>query len=142
MREIKYRGKRIDNGKWHYGPWIYELSDCLFIRELGELQGFQVDPKSVGISIHKYDRDNVEIYENDILDIPEGWSGDYREKRHLAVIEWDEDFAPGFWLDKPDDVSISNCKVIGNKYDNPTMMDYEEAVEELNKEFPTKAIPK
>lgn len=65
MREIKFRGKRHDNNEWVYGPWIYELEGCLFIREAGSFQGFCVDPKTVGQYIGVKDMTGREVYEND-----------------------------------------------------------------------------
>jgi hypothetical protein len=71
MREIKFRGKRIDNGEWVYG-YLIEYLKTTWIRVTDKNKDryyveFEVIPGSVGQFISLYDRAGDEIYSNSIL---------------------------------------------------------------------------
>jgi len=139
MREIKFRGIRIDNGKWIYG-WLFGFKETLFILEFPSLNpGFPVFPETVVQSIGLEDEKGVEIYGGDIVYC---WGGEFCqgfwERQNKCIVEWN---GIGF-----DFVDIeSNCgigygfvdifyhfEVIGNKYENPELMEYGGKEEEPN----------
>lgn len=123
MREIKFRGKRLDNGEWVYGFLfmqdgkayiITDLTPCGFIKH-------EVDPATVGQSTGMCDKNDKEIYEGDIL-ANEGIPG---------RVEWDSlllqfhcawanfDFKTSgdiFYLLR------RNYVAIGNIHDNPELL--------------------
>jgi len=121
-REIKFRGKRVDNGKWVYGHYFMGVPSPLDENKqrhyiappcgLGE----EVDPATVGQFTGQKDKHGKEVYEGDIL----------RYSRRLFIVTWSNDI--GGWVNKPVDGkpsypcfntgTVKGMEIVGNIHDN------------------------
>ena len=70
MRQIIFRGKRIDNGEWVYG-WYAPLvcNDKTVIPNIKDYNGsdWKVIPETVGQFTGRYDKSNNKIFGGDIV---------------------------------------------------------------------------
>lgn len=75
MREIEFRGKRIDNGEWVYGSYFCGEKLSLIVVNTREneslnvytITAYEVDPKTVGQYTGENDIYGVGVYEGDTL---------------------------------------------------------------------------
>lgn len=142
-REIKFRGKRLDNKKWIYGDLIHiDKSDIGIVTDYAHWQGCRVDPKTVGQFTGLLDRNGKEIYEGDILALPAngkeaefefiGWEGLYPAYVRLYAVSYHAgDCGFGLCLlhealhDNPDICGLAGhdrMYILGNIHDNPELI--------------------
>lgn len=143
MREIKFRGKRIDNGEWVYGNLLkceHKDSDSVYIIPFVTNGSFtintlmlnfispcyEVDPKTVGQYTSLKDRNVKEIYEGDIV---------YARccEKYLEVY-WDDIGCGGWWFAEKiygdmypvGKIDLDWLEVKGNIHDNPELLEGDE----------------
>ena len=120
MREILYRGKRVDNGDWGYGYAVkgndkkYQMFIAASIGVgffTGGIIAYEVIPETVGQFTGLTDKNGKKIFEGDIVESPHGTQG---------VVEW-QNAECAFLVNIGDDwQTMDDCpyEVIGNIYDN------------------------
>ena len=147
MREILFRGKRVDNGKWVEGellhdmksrPWIYWTTP----KELPVFfsKNAIVTPETIGQYTGLTDKNGRRIFEGDIVCIRYRTGeicciGDVQFSHGVYGAEWlgnkKNKSMVGGWgqlhnLRRFDDDIINDIEVIGNIYDNPELLEDEE----------------
>ena len=125
MREILFRGKRIDNGEWVEGYfvnlWLIHYQKHQPIITDNNAVSYDVDPSTVGQYTGLTDKNGKKIFEGDIMAFT-AYGFDY-----VGTVE----FADGSFsvmcehaspfLDQA--VSKHGAYIIGNMHDNPELLD-------------------
>ena len=141
MREIKFRGKRLDNGEWIYGSLLVshfkdDKKERYFITQFSGNYTFEheVDPNTVGQFTGLRDKNGRDIWEGDIF--KEDGSGIVRSVFRVPGDLAFEDNPVSFGYDHRAPVypysSIAEmqsvswlsqcCEVIGNIHDDPELL--------------------
>lgn len=133
-REIKFRGKRTDTGKWIYGNLIidknkksYIFSNNLLLYSDGVWfmisdVGAEVIPETVGQYTQLKDKNGAEIYEGDLLKIDDGEPVEVRyEEIYASFGIWREGFSFLHYFHEY--IEPGDCEVIGNIHDKEQIND-------------------
>ena len=113
MREILFRGKRIDNDEWVYGDLV-RIGNKSYITHC-------VDPDTVGQYTGMTDKNDKKIFEGDILEIS---TNEYRE---IELVEYDTEENSGYAFSYKAGMLLGDwdrhyINVIGNIHDNPELL--------------------
>lgn len=130
MREILFRGKRIDNGEWVYGSFCMDAREqfnglCgvdgfirLYDKTKGKMQTYEVDRETVGQYTGLKDKNGKKIFEGDIV----------KRLGDKCVVKWTEEDAKFIIIGSMTKLDFSLCfaknlEVIGNIHDNPELLE-------------------
>ena len=120
-REIKFRGKRLDNGDWVYGDLLqFDGRPDKAIWPIDEDDWIESDPTTVGQFIGLRDKNRRDIYKGDIMTL-----GDAKNRTGVVVKSLR---SPAFVLRVGDTeydlyygFNERKYEVLGNIHDNPEM---------------------
>jgi len=134
-REIKFRGKSVDNGEWVYGDLMHnahrnERASILYVPRViafpGQICNVPIIKDTICQFTGLHDSDGKEIYAGDILSQGQDLLGvacismRYGISVKKKTTTWS---LINFVLDSDFDTSVlSDVEVVGNIYDNPEMV--------------------
>ena len=132
MRDILFRGKRLDNGEWVEGDLVhsaYKIGDTCVGTYGSSLGMHQVDPSTVGQYTGLKDKDGKRIFEGDIIQYYERQL-DGKDTPVCDVVAYTEG---GFavksyflnnwlWDSVHGNIQLRDVEVIGNIHDNPELL--------------------
>lgn len=148
MREILFRGKRLDNGEWVYGSFCMDALEqfnglCgvdgfirLYDKGKGKMQTYEVDRETVGQYTGLMDKNGKRIFEGDMIKpfddeidkmVVEFRQGQfllcsYGERGYMAEYGWEESGNYGCFEAEPLSNYGDDIEVIGNIHDNPELL--------------------
>lgn len=139
MREIKFKGKTVITNEWIYGDLIHRGEETYILSDekVDSVDRYQVDQETVGQLTGLKDDYGVDIYEGDILAVPELY--ETPEMTPTNYINWQVVFVHGaFNLSQPgyepgvDSESLfqeyesydARFTVLGNIHDNADLLSY------------------
>jgi uncharacterized phage protein (TIGR01671 family) len=123
MREILFRGKRVDNGEWVEGCYIENCishaSGCAIIEDYFEK--YDVKPDAVGQYTGLTDKNGKRIFEGDIVKAADTDDPDLVGEIVLNMCSW---LVSGSnWSDSLFRANeVHALEVIGNVHDNPELI--------------------
>lgn len=126
MREILFRGKRVDDGKWVYG-YCYELEKKPMISSCVKREAYEIYPETVGQFTGLTDKNGKKIFEGDIV---RRFNSKEQEVMRYAV-KWNTDccmfvlICEDTYLGEYDsDFTVfygEEFEIVGNVHDNPEL---------------------
>lgn len=123
MREILFRGKRVDNDAWVEGLLIIIWGQYHIIQPNDENTAYPIIFKTVGQYTGMTDKNGTKIFEGDIIDFLYRSDGD-----DYVIVQYDVDETEFGFVHNLiyDGLGRHYCsrdiEVIGNIYDNPELM--------------------
>ena len=134
MREILFRGKRVDNGEWETGSLVYARmgtsEEQASIADKMTAYHTPVIPETVGQYTGLTDKNGTRIFEGDIVRY------ELHDITNTAVTKYgapkEDSLCYGWYLDDNNGntafllcknfIKDYNCQVIGNIHDNPELL--------------------
>ena len=124
MREIIFRGKRLNNGEWVEGSLCTTIpsDENFYTISYFDFEGYYIEEKVIPETVEQYtgltDKNGTKIFEGDIVTMPRYGSG-----KHKSVVYFKNGkFAVNGSNYNFKDICPRNMEVIGNIHDNPEML--------------------
>lgn len=120
MREILFRGKRVDNDAWVEGLLTIMWGQYHIIQPNDENTAYPIILKTIGHYTGLTDKNGTKIFEGDIIDFSGRSDGD-----GYGVVQYDVDetefaiMCDSFYQGLGRCCYSKNIEVIGNIFDNP-----------------------
>ena len=137
MREILFRGKRLDNGEWEYGFIVKMFGAYYIIDKDDENTAYEVIPETVGQYTGLNDKNGKRIFEGDMIKpfddeidkmVVEFHHGQfllclYGERGYMAEYGWEEEGNYGCFEAEPLSSYGDDIEIIGNITDKPELLE-------------------
>lgn len=134
MREILFRGKRVDNGEWVKGAYGNHTSFDAMIMDrpyptingdLSALNFWVVDPTTIGQFTGLTDKNGNKIFEGDIIKAI--WQHLSNTDTVIGVVKYDNAAfileTHDHYLFFEDNIFSYECEVINNIHDTPELLE-------------------
>lgn len=121
MREIKFRGKRLDNGEWVLGD--LHLNTPYPHIHFGFGNRAKIDTDTIGQFTGHHDKNDKEIYEGDIVKFTahDALGNELGDQQGVVKFEFGSYLIGGYDMY---DILLNDdeAEVIGNIHDNPELL--------------------
>ena len=133
MREIIFRGKRVDTGEWVEGYYVKGATrHCIFC-DLSRYPHYDVIPETVGQYTGLVDKNGKKIFEGDIL----SERPPMNETAYIGYVKYDEELAVWRFMIKNDTKFngvllgsySTSYTVLGNIHDNKELLEVHNVTE-------------
>ena len=121
MREILFKGKRVDNGEWVYGFLVKMWGQYHIVDQNNENSAYMIEPESVGQYTGLTDKNGKKIFEGDIL----------LKGFEKVLVKWNANqcrwgiYSNNYEICGFNESTQGYFEVIGNIYDNSELLEVE-----------------
>ena len=131
MREILFRGKTFIDNEWVYGYLaISPYGEYFIIKKFWRNTKVyvHVDSKTVGQYTGVKDKNGEKIFEGDLVTFHTEYEIDNDDvwyEKEPYLVKWDNEIAgfEPFYLNGRWRCDIVNLRIVGNKWDNPELLE-------------------